>query len=151
VQEFSRVLLDNLDETLSKCVPKQAPLTSLFEGQQQMYIECVNVSYASTRVESFLDLSLNVRNSLTLERSFREYVAVERMEGVNQYRAKDAAKGIDFGMQDARKGIRFLKFPQVLQLQLKRSGLIGSLTAGGKMHFNVSSSACSSPLHVAIL
>jgi len=120
VQEFSRVLLDSLDESLAQCVPKQPPLTALFEGQQQMFIECTSVPFASTRVESFLDLSLNVKGAVTLAGSFKEYVAVERMEGANKYSAKDAARGIDHGMQDARKGIRFLRFPKVLQLQLKR-------------------------------
>lgn len=36
------------------------------------------------------------------------------MDGENKYRAEN------FGLQDARKGSRFLKFPSVLQLQLKR-------------------------------
>ena len=39
---------------------------------------------------------------------------VEKMEGDNQYRAEQ------HGKQDAVKGTRFLSFPDVLQLQLKR-------------------------------
>jgi ubiquitin carboxyl-terminal hydrolase 7 len=38
----------------------------------------------------------------------------EEMKGDNQYRAEK------FGLQDAKKGCRFLKFPPILQLQLKR-------------------------------
>jgi hypothetical protein len=136
VQEFSRILLDNLDSTvqkhntslmdLSAALPVEqraqpmAPITRVFEGVQEMYIECTKVSYASTRSEAFLDLSLNVKHMKTLQKSLDDYVAEERMEGDNKYRANDAARGINHGLQDARKGIRFLRFPPVLQLQLKR-------------------------------
>ena len=39
---------------------------------------------------------------------------VEQMEGENQYRDDK------YGLQDARKGVKFESFPPVLQLQLKR-------------------------------
>lgn len=46
--------------------------------------------------------------------SFRDYVAVETLDGENKY----AAEGL--GLQDAKKGIIFESFPPVLHLQLKR-------------------------------
>lgn len=49
-----------------------------------------------------------------LHESFRDYVAVEMMEGENKYQAEG------FGLQDAKKGILFQSFPPVLHLQLKR-------------------------------
>ena len=39
---------------------------------------------------------------------------MEQLTGSNQYRAEK------HGLQDAVKGTRFLRFPDVLQLQLKR-------------------------------
>ena len=49
-----------------------------------------------------------------LHESFKDYVAVEMMEGENKYQAEG------FGLQDAKKGILFQSFPPVLHLQLKR-------------------------------
>ena len=49
-----------------------------------------------------------------LHESFKDYVAVETLDGENKY---DAA---GYGLQDAKKGIIFESFPPVLNLQLKR-------------------------------
>ena len=46
--------------------------------------------------------------------SFDKYVEIERMEGENKYQADN------HGLQDAKKGVLFIDFPPVLQLQLKR-------------------------------
>ena len=46
--------------------------------------------------------------------SFDDYVRVEVLEGDNRYDAGD------HGLQDAEKGIQFIKLPPVLHLQLKR-------------------------------
>jgi ubiquitin carboxyl-terminal hydrolase 7 len=46
--------------------------------------------------------------------SFKDYVAVEMLDGENKYQAEG------FGLQDAKKGIIFESFPPVLHLQLKR-------------------------------
>jgi len=49
-----------------------------------------------------------------LYESFRDYVAVEMLDGENKYQAEG------YGLQDAKKGIIFQSFPPVLHLQLKR-------------------------------
>ena len=46
--------------------------------------------------------------------SFKEYVAIETMDGDNKY---DAGS---HGLQDADKGVIFTKFPPVLHLHLMR-------------------------------
>jgi ubiquitin carboxyl-terminal hydrolase 7 len=61
-----------------------------------------------------LDIQLNVKGMKNLYESFKDYVAVETLDGENKY----AAEG--FGLQDAKKGIIFESFPPVLHLQLKR-------------------------------
>jgi ubiquitin carboxyl-terminal hydrolase 7 len=57
---------------------------------------------------------LNVKGMRNLHESFRDYVAVETLDGDNKYQAEG------YGLQDARKGIIFQSFPPVLHLQLKR-------------------------------
>ena len=49
-----------------------------------------------------------------LYESFKDYVAVETLDGDNKYMAEG------YGLQDAKKGIIFESFPPVLHLQLKR-------------------------------
>ncbi|RKP13022.1 hypothetical protein BJ684DRAFT_10647, partial [Piptocephalis cylindrospora] len=113
VQEFNRVLQDNLEEKM-KGTPAEGAIERLFRGQMRSFIRCINVDYESARVEPYYDIQLNVKDCATLEDSFAEYIDVETLDGENQY----AAEG--HGLQDARKGVIFESFPPVLHLQLKR-------------------------------
>lgn len=116
VQELNRILCDHLEERMKKIAPDQPNrISELFGGKILNYIECVNVDFKSTREESFFDLSLIVKGCRDLEESFDKYCEVETMDGDNKYRAD----GFD-ELQEARKGVRFLKLPPVLQLHLKR-------------------------------
>lgn len=138
-QEFERVLLDGLENGMKEAektkiisaVPSekmqvdvattkitegslQEQLKRLFCGKMESYIKCVNVDYESRRGEEFWDLQLNVKGFKDLRASFENLIAVEMMDGENQYRAEG------HGLQDAQKGIAFLTFPPVLHMQLKR-------------------------------
>ena len=62
----------------------------------------------------FIDIQLNVKGCKNLDDSFKDYVAVETLEGENKYQAEG------HGLQDADKGVIFESFPPVLHLQLKR-------------------------------
>ncbi|KAK3000735.1 hypothetical protein RJ639_021934 [Escallonia herrerae] len=92
----------------------EGTIQQLFEGHHMNYIECINVDYKSTRKESYYDLQLDVKGCRDVYASFDKYVEVERLEGDNRYHAEH------HGLQDARKGVLFIDFPPVLQLQLKR-------------------------------
>lgn len=113
VQELNRVLCDKLDEKM-KATSVEGTIQKLFEGHMQMYVECINVDYKSSRKESFLDLQLDVKGCKNVYESFDRYVEVEKLEGDNKYRAEQ------HGLQDARKGILFTDLPSVLQLHLRR-------------------------------
>lgn len=90
-------------------------LSKLFSGNVRTYISCINVDYESRRVEPFWDIQLNVSGNKDIESSFRDYIQVEVMDGENQYFASD-----EYKLQDAKKGVIFESFPDVLHLQLKR-------------------------------
>jgi ubiquitin carboxyl-terminal hydrolase 7 len=113
VQELSRVLMDRLDEKM-KGTEAEGALTNMFVGKMKTYISCINVDYESSRIEDFWDIQLNVSGNKNLDDSFKDYVQVETMEGENKYFAEG------YGLQDAKKGVIFESFPQVLHLQLKR-------------------------------
>ena len=63
---------------------------------------------------SWTDIQLNVKGMKNLYESFKDYVAVETLDGENKYMAEG------YGLQEAKKGIVFQSFPPVLHLQLKR-------------------------------
>ncbi|BFG20869.1 hypothetical protein CerSpe_071420 [Prunus speciosa] len=113
VQELNRVLSEKLEDKMKGTVV-EGTIQQLFEGHQMNYIECINVDYKSTRKESFYDLQLDVKGCRDIYASFDKYVEVERLEGDNKYHAEQ------YGLQDAKKGVLFIDFPPVLQLQLKR-------------------------------
>ncbi|KAG0004724.1 hypothetical protein BGZ65_012817 [Modicella reniformis] len=113
VQEFNRVLQDNLEGKM-KGTAAEGAIQKLFVGKMKSYIKCINVDYESSRVENFYDIQLNVKGCKTLQDSFKDYVAVETLDGDNKYHAEG------HGLQDAKKGVIFETFPPVLHLQLKR-------------------------------
>ncbi|PWN43435.1 putative ubiquitin-specific processing protease 21 [Ceraceosorus guamensis] len=113
VQEFNRVLQEKL-ETKMKGTAADGAITRLFVGRMKSYLRCVNVDYESTRSEDFYDIQLNVKGMADLHDSFKDYIQVEMLDGENKY----AAEG--HGLQDAKKGVIFERFPPVLHLQLKR-------------------------------
>ncbi|KAG6537891.1 hypothetical protein ZIOFF_002994 [Zingiber officinale] len=113
VQELNRVLCEKLEDKMKGTVV-EGTIQHLFEGHHMNYIECINVDYKSTRKESFYDLQLDVKGCRDVYASFDKYVEVERLEGDNKYQAEN------HGLQDAKKGVLFIDFPPVLQLQLKR-------------------------------
>ncbi|CAO3634585.1 unnamed protein product [Cunninghamella echinulata] len=113
VQEFNRVLQDNLEEKM-KGTPADGAIKKLFLGKMKSYIKCINVNYESSRSEDYYDIQLNVKGCENLEQSFKDYIAEETLEGDNKYMAEG------YGLQDAKKGVIFESFPPVLHLQLKR-------------------------------
>ncbi|KAK1288930.1 Ubiquitin carboxyl-terminal hydrolase 12 [Acorus calamus] len=113
VQELNRVLCEKLEDKMKGTVV-EGTIQQLFEGHHMNYIECINVDYKSNRKESFYDLQLDVKGCRDVYASFDKYVEVERLEGDNKYHAEQ------HGLQDAKKGVLFIDFPPVLQLQLKR-------------------------------
>ncbi|PON44923.1 Ubiquitinyl hydrolase [Parasponia andersonii] len=116
VQELNRVLCEKLEDKMKveEGTVVEGTIQQLFEGHHMNYIECINVDYKSTRKESFYDLQLDVKGCRDVYASFDKYVEVERLEGDNKYHAEE------HGLQDAKKGVLFIDFPPVLQLQLKR-------------------------------
>lgn len=113
VQELCRVLIDNMESKMKgTCVEGTIP--RLLEGKMLSYIKCTNVDYVSQREEPFYDIQLNVKGKKDIYESFQEYIAVETLDGDNKYDAGE------YGLQEAKKGVIFAKFPPVLHLQLMR-------------------------------
>ena len=105
--------MERMEERMKGTEAENA-LAKMFVGKMKTYISCINVDYESSRTEDFWDIQLNVRGNKSLDDSFKDYIQVETMDGDNKYFAEG------YGLQDAKKGVIFETFPQVLHLQLKR-------------------------------
>ncbi|KAI1079311.1 cysteine proteinase [Whalleya microplaca] len=114
VQELSRKLIERMEERMKGTAAEDA-LPRMLSGKVKTYVSCINVDYESSRVEDFWDIQLNVRGIPNLQESFKDYIQQETLDGENKYWAGD-----EFKYQDARKGVIFRSFPEVLHLHLKR-------------------------------
>lgn len=117
-QELNRILCDRVEERM-KGTPSDGSIKRLFEGEMENYIECIDVDYSSRRNETFYDVQLNIKSERGQEmqniyESLHDFTSEETLEGDNAYEAEG------HGKQRAKKGIRFLRFPPLLNLQLKR-------------------------------
>ena len=92
----------------------EGTIKQLFEGTIRSFIRCKNIEFESKREESYYDIQLDVKGCRTIMDSFAKYVETEDLDGDNQYEAEG------HGKQDAEKGVKFLRFPPVLNIQLKR-------------------------------
>ncbi|KAJ1554488.1 hypothetical protein HK405_004931 [Cladochytrium tenue] len=87
VQEFNRVLQDNLESKM-KGTEAEGAISRLFVGKYKSYIKCINVNYESSRIEEYYDIQLNVKGFKNLFDSFVDYVSVETLDGENKYQAE---------------------------------------------------------------
>lgn len=113
VQEFLRVLLDKL-EIKMKGTSIEGTIPRLFAGKMISFIKCKNVSYKSTKTETFYDIQLNIKGKKNVYESFDDYVSTEILDDENKYDAGE------YGLQKAEKGVIFASFPPVLHLHLLR-------------------------------
>lgn len=127
VQEFSRVLLDDLENKM-KGSEVEGTVERLFRGKLKNVLRCTQVDYESVREESFYDLQLTIKGVPNLKESFERYVAAEMLCGDNQYRTDS------FGLQDAKKFVEFEHFPPVLHVHLERYAFDLMAEATVKIH-----------------
>uniref|UniRef100_A0AAV1US23 Ubiquitin carboxyl-terminal hydrolase 47 n=1 Tax=Peronospora matthiolae TaxID=2874970 RepID=A0AAV1US23_9STRA len=120
VQELCRVLLDALERSFKDTVNENL-VNELFEGALKDYVQCRECGYESSRIDTFLDLSLVIRpfGSMdmmkTVEEAIEFFLRPEVLDKENQWMC-DQCKV----KRDAIKGLKFSKLPYILMLQLKR-------------------------------
>ncbi|XP_039605834.1 ubiquitin carboxyl-terminal hydrolase 47 isoform X1 [Polypterus senegalus] len=120
VQELCRVMFDALEQKWKQT--EQADLINqLYQGKLKDYVRCLECGYESWRIDTYLDIPLVIRPYGSsqafgsVEEALQAFIQPETLDGANQYFCERCKKKCD-----ARKGLRFLHFPYLLTLQLKR-------------------------------
>ncbi|XP_078481592.1 ubiquitin carboxyl-terminal hydrolase 47 [Ciona intestinalis] len=120
IQELCRVMFDALENTFQGT--DQADLIKrLYEGTMKDYVQCCECHHESARNDTFLDVPITIRpfGATTSYKSVIEglnaFVEPETLDESNQYYCEKCDKKCD-----AKKGLKFTKFPYLLTLQLKR-------------------------------
>jgi ubiquitin carboxyl-terminal hydrolase 7 len=117
VQEFSCILLDVIEKKVDSSKQNSDEsnfIKDLFCGQMINYIKCTKVEFQSIREETFYDIQLPVKGFNNIYESLKDYTQEEDLTGENKY---DTEK---HGKQDAKKGIKFKKLPDLLFFHLRR-------------------------------
>ncbi|XP_054709133.1 ubiquitin carboxyl-terminal hydrolase 47-like [Uloborus diversus] len=120
VQELCRVMFDALEQKF-KNTEQSDLISTLYEGKLKDYVKCLECGYESAREDTFLDVPLVVRpfgssqSYGSVGEALQAFVTPEILQGSNQYFCEQCNKKCD-----AHKGLKFIKFPYLLTLQLKR-------------------------------
>lgn len=113
IQEFIRVLIDNLEEKL-KPTELSGQLGSLLSGETAVQIKCINSDFKKETPEIFYDITLTVKGKKDVYASLQEICEDELFTGDNQYEVETGRK------EDAIRSTRFKKLPPVLMFHLSR-------------------------------
>ncbi|PGH16127.1 hypothetical protein AJ79_01894 [Helicocarpus griseus UAMH5409] len=106
VCEMIRVLQEQFEHA-PEASSLETKLTDIFCGKMKSSV--IVKGDEQSRLEHFLDISLNVQNISSLEESFRDYIS----ENSNEEQAAE-------GVPKTKSGVTLESFPPVLHLHLKR-------------------------------
>ncbi|PIA50461.1 hypothetical protein AQUCO_01300891v1 [Aquilegia coerulea] len=118
--EFLTLLLSLLEQSLSHSqVPKARTIVQdLFVGSVSHVTRCTKCgqeSEASSKMEDFYELELNIKGLKTLHDSLEDYLSLEELCGENQYFCESCKARVD-----ATRCIKLRTLPDFLNFQLKR-------------------------------
>ncbi|CAN1768243.1 Ubiquitin carboxyl-terminal hydrolase 26 [Linum perenne] len=131
--EFLTLLLSLLERCLnhSSISKTKSIVQDLFSGcvsHETKCSKCGNASEASSKMEDFYELELNVKGLKSLNESLDDYLSVEKLDGDNQYFCSSCNMRVD-----ATRSIKLRTLPVVLNFQLKRCIFLPKTTTKKKI------------------
>ncbi|XP_024995811.1 ubiquitin carboxyl-terminal hydrolase 26 isoform X3 [Cynara cardunculus var. scolymus] len=134
--EFLTLLFSLLEQCLSysKVSKARTVVQDLFRGGVSHVTKCSkcgNQSEASSNVEDFYGVELNVKGLKSLDESLDDYLSVEELQGDNQYFCYSCATRVN-----ATRSIRLQSLPPVLIFQLKRCVFLPNNIPAGQSCFS---------------
>ena len=97
-----------------KGTPVEGSFNKMLTGKYNNYIQCIEVNCKREIEETYNEIQLTVKGYKNIYESFDSYTAEEILDNEDKYETEK------YGKQKAKKGIKFISFPPVLFLQLKR-------------------------------
>ncbi|KAL8477228.1 hypothetical protein ACS0TY_029500 [Phlomoides rotata] len=131
--EFLTLLFSLLERRLSQSRIHKARtiVQDLFRGGVSHVTRCSkcgNESEASSKIEDFYEIELNVKGLKNLEESLDDYLSIEELREDNQYFCDACAMRVD-----ATRSIKLRSLPAVLNFQLKRCVFLPNTTTKKKI------------------
>ncbi|KGN62885.1 ubiquitin carboxyl-terminal hydrolase 26 isoform X1 [Cucumis sativus] len=131
--EFLTLLLSLLEHCLSHSKVSKAKtiVQDLFRGSVSHVTTCSQCgkdSEASSKMEDFYELELNVLGLKSLDESLNDYLSVEELHGDNQYFCESCKSRVN-----ATRSIKLRTLPPVLNFQLKRCVFLPKTTTKKKI------------------
>lgn len=131
--EFLTLLLSLLERCLnhSKVSKARTIVQDLFRGSVSNVTTCSKCgkdSEASSNMEDFYELELNVKGLKSLDESLDDYFSIEELCGDNQYFCESCRTRVD-----ATRSIKLRSLPDVLNFQLKRCVFLPKTTTKKKI------------------
>lgn len=107
--EFLRIFLDSVQKA------EKWLINGVFSGTLKNQVECLDCKGISEKSDPFLDLSLEVQKSDSIQKSLEIFFKKESLSGNNKYRCGKCKK-----LVNALKGFHLEEGPMILTIQLKR-------------------------------
>nr|DAD45493.1 TPA_asm: hypothetical protein HUJ06_003723 [Nelumbo nucifera] len=131
--EFLTLLLSLLERSLrhSKISKARTIVQDLFRGSVSNVTRCSMCgrdSEASSKMEDFYELELNIKDMKNLNESLDDYLSVEELKGDNQYFCESCGERVN-----ATRCIKLRTLPYVLNFQLKRYVFLPKTTTKKKI------------------
>ncbi|CAL9125822.1 ubiquitin carboxyl-terminal hydrolase [Musa troglodytarum] len=131
--EFLTLFLSLLERSLShsQVANAKTAVQDLFRGRVSHVTRCSvcgKDSEASSKMEDFYELELNIKGLNNLDESLDDYLTLEELNGENQYFCDSCGKRVD-----ATRCIKLRSLPQVLNFQLKRYVFLPKTTTKKKI------------------
>ncbi|XP_066355469.1 ubiquitin carboxyl-terminal hydrolase 26-like isoform X2 [Miscanthus floridulus] len=131
--EFLTLFLSLLEQSLShsKVPGARTIVQHLFCGRVSHVTRCSSCgkdSAASSKMEDFYELELNIKGLNNLEESLNDYFSKEALDGENQYFCESCQKRVN-----ATRCIKLRSLPPVVNFQLKRYVFLPKTTTKKKI------------------
>ena len=107
--EFLRIFLDNIQKGEAWLI------NGVFTGKLKNQVQCLECNGISEKSENFMDLSLEVQKSDSVQKSLEIFFKKESLNGNNKYRCSKCKR-----LVNAWKGFELEEGPMILTLHLKR-------------------------------
>jgi ubiquitin C-terminal hydrolase len=114
LQEDAHEFLLEMLDLVDRSTISGTSLSSVFSGEFEQFIRCTEVDFNKTRLDRFLDISVDILGASNLSDAIHSLTSAETLSGENRYNTPT------FGLQTAEKGLRIKVLPNNAFFHLKR-------------------------------